>query len=1559
MKRSKFNLIGLVGLSFFMATLVVAVGVTNNPVQKFLVDSWAKGGRVQTCEDRGSASVRNSCKERRKEREEEEKLAQKAAWEAAQAAIVPNKLEFAETSFLSKIGKGNNVVEPVVKIPVSPVINEKEKISARDKAAAEAEAKKIAAQIKARDKLEAKAEKEKIAARDKAAAAEAAQKAQAEQIRLEARRQEESEELRADRLVKEQEEKAEKQRLAEIRVRDEKAAAAAEKTRVEEAKRLEAELKGRQALEDARLVENKARLNAAAAEKKSNSYLYTLFHGDENIKITELGTTGLSNGNTLPALPQSALTKEGYKNYATGTLISGSTGVIAGGTIYASVAPTILNDILSIRGVAQTLVASDAIDLVATGIGCQMGNQDACAAFTATATIPGPTGSMNLIADSIEDAFKVMRPRAPLNLSPLSGLSGDFSFPTSIADFDMTPSVGTQVDTAIAKVFNNLNKSLQGGLFSGPDALFPENTMNSATNTVDEMLFSVNLDFVEERMWRNAVTFEQDLPIQNPNVFDPEIRVRYQGRDYPTNSVTEAEQIAFRLTGIPVEIKPEMHIQEPNDLTEAMNSGGSEVRVEVPAADAAPAKIYKPTEGLAVITAGDKIEISILGEEPVAYSPGDSIPRIEDIPGVPDTATGTLIVDTNNNTFILVNDQGLDFKVISLNRNKNVFTSAYDGAANFVDNLLHPGQRVANNQAAIEATLGILPRGAGNQEIATALINNGFHPDDISSDILGNLWFRNLAQHLTPAEHAYNAVAASFRGQSPESATEIVTALRNEGYPEAEINEAADNLFREVRDNDFLSSNPGSKYNPIPLEVKSETHATGEKIATYAIEDNSISLTVNHSNGGIYLRDTENVGFRLIRPGEEFTVNGQNYVVSLSGDNPPQLHRINAGVADTPQLNPAVIMKDIEDGKAKVFSDSGARAIIYNVNFDDTSLAKVFKDPSETVNVSELKFMKEFGGQVGIPSFKGELPNGRGYVMEKIPAVQLYEFKGNLTKAEVNNAIDQLKQIHATTKLAHGDIGELNILVETLADGSHQIHFVDFLGDFPDLRTTRGMDFDMENLTVSLEKYGNILPFAFDPKLIQENSDLIVTPGKNKAFNEVFINESVGGNAGDGYAAINGAIDRNGKIISFGNIQDIPSEVVAKLRNGEAYRFSVNAKAFPILGEISPNYQIVFDKDVVPLEIQNVLNAINTKINTSFQPTPPKPPPGFWSTNPASNRTFIIAGVILTGVSVAAAGAIVYLNSLLSQAGLPNLPTFTPTTTPTGQVETVTPQPPTFPLTPTNTAIPPTLTPEALLYPGQITVVTAPTDVLKMAALFEQAVRDFEASSQTKDSMAFQEYLIKVFGQYDPRLLSDKDFMYSLEKTADLYYLEPNKAVTCISGGIFFRGLPGSNMSNIEDYPFQLDLTGADAFTIFDLIAQEGGNPGKNFNDVFQNNRPTANLKVNVGENMAYRFLDSDFLYPGDALFSGIHVRAILDIEIDKNDGGRIFYIAESNNPQSETGVPNGLPEVKKLTEEEFLALYGGSLDKVVVLRKMGDYKNPYDPFRDTYPSEFFPTIID
>ncbi|MEK7513588.1 MAG: hypothetical protein AAB580_01740, partial [Patescibacteria group bacterium] len=154
MRKLKFNIIGLVGLSFLTASLVVAVGVTNNPVQKFIVDSWAKG----RCVDKGRAAARNECIAGEKEAMEDiqKQLTQTGIttapkfkdlkllqqWVKAQKPPVTqtpidSKLEDAEKAFLSKVDNGSAVVPPV-KTPVVPpvttsVINEKEKIAERDK----------------------------------------------------------------------------------------------------------------------------------------------------------------------------------------------------------------------------------------------------------------------------------------------------------------------------------------------------------------------------------------------------------------------------------------------------------------------------------------------------------------------------------------------------------------------------------------------------------------------------------------------------------------------------------------------------------------------------------------------------------------------------------------------------------------------------------------------------------------------------------------------------------------------------------------------------------------------------------------------------------------------------------------------------------------------------------------------------------------------------------------------------------------------------------------------------------------------------------------------------------------------------------------------------------------------------------------------------------------------------------------------------------------------------------------------------------------------------------
>jgi hypothetical protein len=64
-------------------------------------------------------------------------------------------------------------------------------------------------------------------------------------------------------------------------------------------------------------------------------------------------------------------------------------------------------------------------------------------------------------------------------------------------------------------------------------------------------------------------------------------------------------------------------------------------------------------------------------------------------------------------------------------------------------------------------------------------------------------------------------------------------------------------------------------------------------------------------------------------------------------------------------------------------------------------------------------------------------------------------------------------------------------------------------------------------------------------------------------FKGVLYSESIGGNAGVGSAAVNGMIDREGRIVTFGNIQDIRPKVAdvdGKLDRGELYQFSIKVK---------------------------------------------------------------------------------------------------------------------------------------------------------------------------------------------------------------------------------------------------------------------------------------------------------------------------------------------------------------------------------------------------------------
>jgi hypothetical protein len=121
---------------------------------------------------------------------------------------------------------------------------------------------------------------------------------------------------------------------------------------------------------------------------------------------------------------------------------------------------------------------------------------------------------------------------------------------------------------------------------------------------------------------------------------------------------------------------------------------------------------------------------------------------------------------------------------------------------------------------------------------------------------------------------------------------------------------------------------------------------------------------------------------------------------------------------------------------------------------------------------------------------------------------------------------------------------------------------------------------------------------VISPQIAEDNADLILNPVKNREFVNVRMGESMGGNAGDGYSGVNAVIDNNGKIVSFGNIQDLAPEIKTKLNNGELKEISIQVKAFPQVE--GPNYRIVYDTESIPKNIQDNLTLLEEQLNQSI-----------------------------------------------------------------------------------------------------------------------------------------------------------------------------------------------------------------------------------------------------------------------------------------------------------------------------------------------------------------------
>lgn len=96
--------------------------------------------------------------------------------------------------------------------------------------------------------------------------------------------------------------------------------------------------------------------------------------------------------------------------------------------------------------------------------------------------------------------------------------------------------------------------------------------------------------------------------------------------------------------------------------------------------------------------------------------------------------------------------------------------------------------------------------------------------------------------------------------------------------------------------------------------------------------------------------------------------------------------------------------------------------------------------------------------------------------------------------------------------------------------------------------------------------------------LLKEESETIRTNGE-KIFSEEFLGvlgrESIGGNAGRGYASVNGVIDEKGSIICFGNSQNFPEKIKTAVKNNELFHFSIRVKM--LRGVVGPDFEYLLE----------------------------------------------------------------------------------------------------------------------------------------------------------------------------------------------------------------------------------------------------------------------------------------------------------------------------------------------------------------------------------------------
>jgi len=118
-----------------------------------------------------------------------------------------------------------------------------------------------------------------------------------------------------------------------------------------------------------------------------------------------------------------------------------------------------------------------------------------------------------------------------------------------------------------------------------------------------------------------------------------------------------------------------------------------------------------------------------------------------------------------------------------------------------------------------------------------------------------------------------------------------------------------------------------------------------------------------------------------------------------------------------------------------------------------------------------------------------------------------------------------------------------------------------------------------------------------EEEIVWDNVDKLLS----SQFRDTLSMESISGNAGEGYAAVNGVMDEQGRIVAFGNIQNLPRDTQERIEgqggSSPLYMFGVPVKVLPKMKGPSYKYYLSPFRVKVPQQAHRILAATIDRMN--------------------------------------------------------------------------------------------------------------------------------------------------------------------------------------------------------------------------------------------------------------------------------------------------------------------------------------------------------------------------